>query len=305
MSFANILTKVEIARRFEHNYATANGIAQTGNPLGLILVAPLIKLCLDTYGWRGAFLVLGGLNLNLVVCGALLGKPSIETNRESFKSVPSCEEGTTTKSSTLRNALVILKSRFGISVCLRLTFWIPAVLFICNTVVDAFWSIYYVNHVEVKGFTSDDAVVFITAAGVAKLFSKIGFGILVDRGILKLRPALAIVIIVPMICLIIDPWMDSYWLLLINVVIFAAFSSALASLNDVYTRELIGRDLIACAFSWMGLAIGVITFCSGFLPGWILEQTGSYDLAFVVTGCLYIPPLVALCIESFLLQRNT
>ena len=72
ISFAYILSKSMIGRCFKTNYATANGIGQIGSPLGLIIMAPLVQLLLDTYGWRGAMLLLGEIGLHLVVCGGLL-----------------------------------------------------------------------------------------------------------------------------------------------------------------------------------------------------------------------------------------
>ncbi len=61
-----ILTRVQIAESFETNYATANRNAQAGSPLELILVAPLMQLCIDTYGWRAVLLLFGGISLHLV-----------------------------------------------------------------------------------------------------------------------------------------------------------------------------------------------------------------------------------------------
>jgi len=33
---------------------------------------PLFQLLVETYAWRGALLILGGLSLNIVACGALI-----------------------------------------------------------------------------------------------------------------------------------------------------------------------------------------------------------------------------------------
>ncbi len=149
----NILTRVVIARYFESNYATANGIGQSGSPLGLIVVAPLVQLFLDTYGWRSAFLLLGVISLHLVACGALLRQPSTEKQslRDSYQLASSCEDGIneqkTTKSrkNVLKEKLMAVKSGLGVSVCSKLSFWITATVYIFNMLNGSFWFIYYVK----------------------------------------------------------------------------------------------------------------------------------------------------------------
>ena len=53
-------------------YACANGIAHSGLSIGIIVFAPLSQLLLDTYGWQGALLLIGGIQLHLAVLGSLL-----------------------------------------------------------------------------------------------------------------------------------------------------------------------------------------------------------------------------------------
>ncbi len=61
---------------FHARYATATSLALTSIPIA-IMVAPLMtQFLLDTYGWRGALLMWGGISLNVTVCGALL-RPAI------------------------------------------------------------------------------------------------------------------------------------------------------------------------------------------------------------------------------------
>ncbi|XP_071803118.1 monocarboxylate transporter 12-like [Asterias amurensis] len=311
ISCANILCRVTIAQCFESNYGTANGIAQAGSPLGLIVVAPLVQLFLDIYGWRGAFLLLGGITLHLVVCGALLRQPSIKKhNQESYRPVSSSEHGTCTEhekppaKNTLKETVLAVKSRFGFSICFRLSFWVITTIFVSNSMVDTFWCIYYVDHVVLKGFTANDAIVLSTVAGVVKLFFKILVGVVVDKKVLKLRPAMAVLAIGCAISLITDPWMKSYGLVLVNVAIYTSFAGALNSLTDVYARELLGTELLASAFSWMELINGVLIFVGGFLPGLIHDMTGSYDVAFIIMGCLFVPSLVALLVERYRPKRE-
>ncbi|XP_036400419.1 monocarboxylate transporter 13 [Megalops cyprinoides] len=57
---------------FEKRRPMANGLASAGECVITFLVTPLFQLLVDCYSWRGAMLILGALELNLCVCGALL-----------------------------------------------------------------------------------------------------------------------------------------------------------------------------------------------------------------------------------------
>ncbi|XP_062317156.1 monocarboxylate transporter 13 [Osmerus eperlanus] len=57
---------------FERRRPLANALASTGECIFTFLLTPFLQLLVNHYSWRGAMLVLGGLQLNLCVCGMLL-----------------------------------------------------------------------------------------------------------------------------------------------------------------------------------------------------------------------------------------
>ncbi|CAK6958676.1 monocarboxylate transporter 2-like [Scomber scombrus] len=62
-----IISKYFLAKR-----PLANGLAMAGSPVFVCFLAPLNQYLLNTFGWRGSFLILGGLMLNCCVAGALM-----------------------------------------------------------------------------------------------------------------------------------------------------------------------------------------------------------------------------------------
>uniref|UniRef100_A0A4W5L9X1 Solute carrier family 16 member 5 n=1 Tax=Hucho hucho TaxID=62062 RepID=A0A4W5L9X1_9TELE len=57
---------------FLRRRAFANALSSTGTALGLSTLPLLANFLLGQFGWRGSFLVLGGLLLNCCVCGAVM-----------------------------------------------------------------------------------------------------------------------------------------------------------------------------------------------------------------------------------------
>ncbi|XP_077021816.1 monocarboxylate transporter 11 isoform X2 [Tamandua tetradactyla] len=57
---------------FSSRRVLALGLALTGNGVVSLLLAPSVQFLLDTFGWRGALLLLGAFTLHLIPCGAVL-----------------------------------------------------------------------------------------------------------------------------------------------------------------------------------------------------------------------------------------
>lgn len=74
---------------FNEKRPLANGLAAAGSPVALCCLSPLGQFFQHQYGWRGGFLILGGLLLNCCACGALMrpllpSKPAKETEECAF-----------------------------------------------------------------------------------------------------------------------------------------------------------------------------------------------------------------------------
>ncbi|XP_047215525.1 monocarboxylate transporter 4-like [Girardinichthys multiradiatus] len=67
---------IMLNRYFSEKRPLANGLSAAGSPVVLCCLSPLGQVLQYQYGWRGGFLILGGLLLNCCVCGALM-KPLV------------------------------------------------------------------------------------------------------------------------------------------------------------------------------------------------------------------------------------
>uniref|UniRef100_A0A3Q3B4G7 Solute carrier family 16 member 3b n=1 Tax=Kryptolebias marmoratus TaxID=37003 RepID=A0A3Q3B4G7_KRYMA len=67
---------IMLNRYFSEKRPLANGLSAAGSPVALCCLSPLGQVLQYQYGWRGGFLILGGLLLNCCVCGALM-KPLV------------------------------------------------------------------------------------------------------------------------------------------------------------------------------------------------------------------------------------
>ncbi|XP_059413430.1 LOW QUALITY PROTEIN: monocarboxylate transporter 4-like [Carassius carassius] len=63
---------IMLNRYFSEKRPLANGLAAAGSPVALCCLSPLGQVLQYEYGWRGGFLILGGMLLNCCACGALM-----------------------------------------------------------------------------------------------------------------------------------------------------------------------------------------------------------------------------------------
>ena len=61
-----------IGKYFYNRRPIANGIAMAGSPVFLSALSLLNTWLFDQFGWRGSFLILGGLLFNCCVAGSLM-----------------------------------------------------------------------------------------------------------------------------------------------------------------------------------------------------------------------------------------
>ena len=66
------------------------GIASSGGAVGNIVLPPFTSWCISMYGWRGCYILLGGLCLQGIVIGALLysGENVVKPDKEKKGMMP-------------------------------------------------------------------------------------------------------------------------------------------------------------------------------------------------------------------------
>lgn len=83
---------IMLNRYFSEKRPLANGLSAAGSPVALCCLSPLGQVLQYEYGWRGGFLILGGILLNCCVCAALM-KPLVAPKTNKAIDLGESEEG--------------------------------------------------------------------------------------------------------------------------------------------------------------------------------------------------------------------
>ena len=70
-SVCYVTSVLTVAYYFDKRRALATGLSVCGTGIGTFTFAPLCEILIGMYGWRGTFLIMGAVSLNICVCGAL------------------------------------------------------------------------------------------------------------------------------------------------------------------------------------------------------------------------------------------
>ena len=76
---------IVVNQYFEKKRGIANGIALSGSGFGSMAIPPLMLYALDTYGLEGTLLIMGGIALNICVCGMLFRPANFYLRRHCLK----------------------------------------------------------------------------------------------------------------------------------------------------------------------------------------------------------------------------
>ncbi|XP_038066813.1 monocarboxylate transporter 12-like [Patiria miniata] len=301
---SGVLAKEAVGRTFQTNYATATGWAQTGYNIGLFSFAPLVQLFLDTYGWRGAMLLMGGILLHFSACGALMMTANIGTRNDyqqlkGGNDAAASEEARSGLASCCGEFVKKASSNLDLGLLKDLRYWSIA-LMICNTkFASGMIVIYFVSVAESNGLTVGEAASIVTIGGILSLVTKLIQGLLVDRGWIPAWCLMAIAIVFSTVSYCATPWLTSYWPLVTTMCLILIGDGIISSLNDVLMKQLLGVELLAGAYGWIGIKIGLLAFSLGFFPGWLYDTTGSYTIALAVIGGIQFLPIIPLLLLRY------
>ncbi|XP_038058769.1 monocarboxylate transporter 12-like [Patiria miniata] len=298
---SGVLIKEAIARRFTTNYATATGIARTGDSIGLFVCAPIVQVFIDTYGWRGAMLLVGAISMHLVVCGALVlraGAPSASR----YQKLPA-DDGISKHPSQLPSRCTSFYKNlfeiFDIRLLSDFRYWSVAIIACCSKFAFHMWHIYFVSQAKSNGFSLQEAATFVTVGGVGGLIAKLVQGFFLDRGVISSFHLTATAVAVCSVSYCATPWLTSYWPMMTSSLLILTSSGALSCLHDVLSKQVLGVDLLVGTFGWIYFTAAILEFSLGFLPGWLFDTTGSYTTAFVFIGSLQFLPMFPLLILRY------
>ncbi|TNN67951.1 Monocarboxylate transporter 13 [Liparis tanakae] len=240
---------------------------------------PLFQLLVETYAWRGALLILGGLSLNIVACGALIRprrRAKAPEKKVESESGWSC-------AATLRRVSAHLE--------LSLLLDRPYVVYtLAVTLLNAGYFVPYfhlVAHSRQAGFSEYQAAFVMSAAGATDILGRVASGWFSDLGHFRLIHLLTLWTALTGLFIMLLPVSSlsgSYAALMAISLLYGFCSGALTSLVFAVVPMIVGVERMMGALGLLQLIESSGGLLGTPLSGLLKDITGNYTASFVVSG---------------------
>ncbi|MFQ5913163.1 MAG: MFS transporter [Nitrospinota bacterium] len=272
---------------FRKRRGTALGIANSGAPLGQLLVVPLASYLILLLGWRTAFPTMG---LIVLVTALPLVYWIVRNKPEDMGLQPDGEpaghsagDSSGAKPQTRLNNLEHLDWRGA----LRTTpFWLLASsYFTCGFTVMLF-AVHFPSYVTDKGFDVTTATQAVAVAGFCNVFGTLFSGAISDR-IGSKNPLAASYFVRGISFLFFAIWQNNMTLYIFAVMTgFSWFATVPPTAT--LTREIYGPRNVGFLYGSITGLHQVGSAVGAFTGGFVFDLTGSYTPAFVVAAILLL-----------------
>jgi len=247
---------------FQHRLGLAIGLAVAGSPIGQVLVAPVLFMFTSTLDLGPALCLLSSLGV-LAILPIMMYRivGDLEENQESKIS-----------SSRFKNAVMSPQVLILSTACFLILLGVFATLF------------YLPERNTLLGFEKDKNILFFRIVGVANCIGRIIFGILLDAFQDRVILLTAGVTIINAISVISSSFLHS---MMTQAIFYAVFGFTWGAFITGIIIILSGIDRnISVPFSMCLLSIGISSFVSPPLAGFLHDISGTFTIGFLTTGGL-------------------
>lgn len=268
---------VHVQRHFQDRLGLSIGIISAGVGVGMTLVVPLTQVLIDAVGWRGAYRVMGLVCFLWITPASIFlmrGGEKIQIRGQGQKtknqedSGPDPRRGTTNM--TLREAMRTQP------------FWLLIAAYFFGNVSSQTLHVHQVAYLVDHGLAAIVAASVVGVVGLASIVGKTGGGWLSDRIDRELVYMAGIAILVAAafaLLNVVKPWQAYGYAVLLGLgySVTAAITPAMVAdrFSGPHFGAIVGAGLMANA---AGSAVGP------WLAGRLYDASGSYALAFTITG---------------------
>lgn len=291
---------------FDRRRPMANALSSAGECILTFVFTPLSQFLIDSYTWRGALLILGGLQLNLCVCGGLLqplkARREVKKDVEEMENDSQClnEDEQNTKKSPLKtkillyvdftliaNAQFMVYSMFGVFAALG--FFAP--------------SLFLVPYARSRGIEEYQSAALMSISSVLDLVGRVTFGWVANMRIIHTVHQLIVTVTLLGAVLLLCPLASSFSELAVFSATFGLVFGATVAIHITVLAEVVGVNRLGSALGFFML----IRSCGGLLgppiAGFFIDQLDDYGAGFIMAGAALIISVLFLFLLDQMNQR--
>ncbi|XP_041073162.1 monocarboxylate transporter 4-like [Carcharodon carcharias] len=287
---------IMLNRYFDKRRPLANGLSAAGSPVFLCCLSPLGQILSKVYGWRGGFLILGGLLLNCCACAALM-RPLKPTRKEQEK-IEEAKKAQVQKKTKLLDFTVFKDRGF-------LIYTIAASIMVFGLFVPP---VFIVNYAKDTGVPDTDAAFLLTILGFVDIFARPLCGIL--AGLKQVRPRCVYLFSFAMIFNGITDlggsFAKDYGGLTVFCIFFGMSYGMVGALQFEVLMAIVGTQTFSSAIGLVLLVEAMAVLVGPPGAGKLFDATKNFKYVFYLAGSeVVLSALVLATANFFCLRKST
>ncbi|XP_031179869.1 monocarboxylate transporter 4 [Sander lucioperca] len=269
---------IMLNRYFNEKRPLANGLAAAGSPVALCCLSPLGQILQYQYGWRGGFLILGGILLNCCACGALM-RPLLPPKKQYLEeSTPAAAEEKKPQPKKKLLDFSVFKDRGFV------IYTLAASIMVLGLFVPP---VFVVSYAKGLGYEDTKSSLLLTILGFVDMFARPASGLI--AGMKWVRPRTVYLFSFAMIfngCTdLIGSQANNYGGLVVFCIFFGISYGMVGALQFEVLMSIVGTEKFSSAIGLVLLmeAFAVLVGPPG--AGRLLDATHQYMYVFLLAGC--------------------
>ncbi|XP_060513075.1 monocarboxylate transporter 2 [Panthera onca] len=296
-----------IGKYFYKKRPMANGLAMAGSPVFLSTLAPFNQYLFNTFGWKGSFLILGGLLLNACVAGSLMRpvEPKQATKKSKNKIGVKENDPDVKKSHRKKSRWERVNKYLDFSLFKHRGF----LIYLSGNVIMflGFFApiIFLAPYAKDKGIDEYSAAFLLSIMAFVDMFARPCGGIVANSKFIRPRIQyfFSFAVMFNGVCHLLCPLADDYTSLVLYAVFFGLGFGSVSSVLFETLMDLVGPQRFSSA---VGL-VTVVECCPVLLgpplAGKLVDQTGQYKYMYMACGAIVFLSSVWLLIGNAINYR--
>ncbi|XP_041644191.1 monocarboxylate transporter 13 [Cheilinus undulatus] len=296
ISFSWIPANSMVSHYFVRWRPIAYAIASSGECVFAMVFSPFFQWLIEMYTWQGSLLIIGGLQLNLCVCGALMRplqtvkSPPQETKDELEGDAAALPPKRTFffQCSLMRKPEFFLYILFAIFAAAG--FFIPPLFlvpFAHSLGIDKYWP----------------ALILSTLA-LADLAGRLICGWIANMRLLRNLQLLTMVVTLLGVVLLLLPISHNYWALVASALLYGFLFGCVVAIHVTSIVDIVTLEGFDNGLGLFMLFRSIGGFVGPPAAGWLVDEMNDYSAAFYLSGFCLISSAVFVILVDRLVQRR-
>ncbi|CAL9697213.1 unnamed protein product [Knipowitschia caucasica] len=290
---------------FDRKRPVANALSSAGECIFTFVFTPLSQWLIDSYSWRGAMLILGGLQLNLCVCGAMLRrlKTSQDCSRpnevEAVERERMLQNNSQSQHKVDKQALKCKMSSYvDFSLVADLNFMVYSMFGVFAALGFFAPSLFLVPYARSRGVQDYQSTALMSISAALDLAGRVTFGWVANMRIIKTVHQLIVTVILLGVILVLCPLASSFSELALFSSAFGLVFGATVAVHITVLAEVVGVQRLGSALGFFMLLRSSGGLLGPPIAGFFIDQMGDYGAGFLMAGAaLLISVLFLILLE--------